>query len=257
MRTALITGASSGIGYELAKQFAKNKINLVLVARSENKLNELAQDLTKEFGVVCYVISKDLSNYYTAKEIHDECDSKNIRIDFLVNNAGFGDSGFFHESSWPKQEEMINLNITTLTYLTHLFLKDMIKKRSGKILNVASTAAFQPGPFMSVYYATKAYVLSFSEALSSELEDHGITVTALCPGPTKSDFVNKANLGNSKLFNRNIPSSEEVAKYGYAAMMKGKPVAIHGFLNTVMATCIRFTPRSVIRNIIRSLQKNA
>lgn len=220
-------------------------------------MKELAGALTKEFGISCYVIAKDLSNYHTAKEIYDECIAKNIRIDYMVNNAGFGDSGYFHECSWPKQEEMINLNITTLTYLTHLFLRDMVNNTYGKILNVASTAAFQAGPFMSVYYATKAYVLSFSEALSSELEGKGVTVTALCPGPTKSDFANKANLKNSILFNRNIPTSEEVVKYGYQSMMNGKTVAIHGFINKAMVMCIRFTPRSVIRNIIRSLQKIA
>jgi short-subunit dehydrogenase len=257
IKTSLITGASSGIGYELAKQFAKNKINLVLVSRSENKLIELAQELSKEFGVTCHVISKDLSNYHTAKEIYEECTNKNIQIDYLVNNAGFGDYGFFHESSWLKQEEMINLNMTTLTYLTHLFLPSMIKNKHGKILNVASTAAFQPGPLMSVYYATKAYVLSFSEALSNELEDKGISVTALCPGPTESDFLNKANLGESKLFKRKIPSSKYVAEYGYQAMMKGKVVAIHGFMNAIMANSVRFVPRSFVRKLVRTIQGKA
>jgi uncharacterized protein len=181
MATALITGASSGIGLELAKVFAANKINLVLVARSESKLNELANEV-KQQGVTVNVLAKDLSSYNTAKEIFDWCGQQNIQIDYLVNNAGVGDFGFFHESEWKKQEQIINLNITALTYLTHLFLPDMVKRKNGKVLNVASTAAFQPGPTMSVYYATKAFVLHFSEAIANELEKTGVTVTALCPG---------------------------------------------------------------------------
>lgn len=256
-RTALITGASSGIGYELAKQFAKNKTNLVLVARSEAKLNELANTLSKTYGINCVVLCKDLSDYKTAKEVYSYCIEHKIEIDYLVNNAGFGDYGLFNESNWHKQEDMINLNVTTLTYLTHLFLPDMINRKHGKILNLASTAAFMPGPLMSVYYATKAYVLSFTEALSNELERTGVTVTALCPGPTESDFVNKASLGESKLFKRfgKLPSSAEVAEYGYSTLMAGKVVAVHGLLNKIMTSSVRFTPRALIRKVVRGVQE--
>jgi short-subunit dehydrogenase len=258
-KTALITGASSGIGYELAKQFAKNKCNVVLVARNETKLHELAHELSQTYKTTCVVIAKDLSDYKSAKELYSYCIHKNIDIDYLVNNAGFGDYGFFHESNWHKQEDMINLNVTTLTYLTHLFLPEMIKRQYGKILNLASVAAFQPGPLMSVYYATKAYVLSFSEALSNELEDKNITVTALCPGPTESDFVNKAALTDSKLFKRfgKLPSSAEVAEYGYRSMMNGDVVAIHGLMNKIIANSIRFTPRALVRKAVRKIQDKA
>ncbi|MBS1637390.1 MAG: SDR family oxidoreductase [Bacteroidetes bacterium] len=257
-KTALITGASGGIGYELARLFAKNGNNLVLVARSADKLNDLALELRKLYGTETFVMAKDLSHYQVAQEIFDLCTLQKIQVDYLVNNAGFGDFGFFHESQWTRQEQMINLNITTLTYLTRLFVEGMVKRGSGRIMNVASTAAFQPGPTMSVYYATKAYVLSFSEALSNELSDKGITVTALCPGATESGFQDKAAMQESKLVKgKKLPTSAEVAAYGYKAMMHGKVVAIHGFRNAVMATSVRFTPRALVRKIVRTLQDKA
>lgn len=257
MKTALITGASSGIGLELAKQFAAEKINLVLVARSEGKLNELAATL-RNSGVTVHVLAKDLSNYHSAKEIYGWCGQNNITIDYLVNNAGFGDFGFFHESEWGKQEQMINLNITTLTYLTRLFLPGMVERKYGKVLNVASTAAFQPGPTMSVYYATKAYVLHFSEAIANELDKTGVTVTAFCPGATESGFQSAAAMEDSKLVKgKKLPSSAAVAAYGYKAMMKGKKVAIHGFMNAVMANAIRFMPRNWVLKITRKIQDRA
>jgi uncharacterized protein len=257
-KTALITGASSGIGLELAKIFASNKINLILVARSANKLQELATSFKTTYGIETYVLAKDLSNYQVAHEIHQYCVDNKIQVDYLINNAGFGDFGFFHESDWTKQEQMINLNITTLTYLTRLFLPSMVQHKYGKIMNVASTASFQPGPTMSVYYATKAYVLHFSEAISNELEGTGITVTALCPGATESDFQNKAAMQESKLVKgKKLPTSAEVAAYGYKAMMKGKVVAIHGIMNYLLANSIRFTPRAIVRKLVRSMQNKA
>jgi uncharacterized protein len=257
MATALITGASSGIGLELAKVFAANKINLVLVARSESKLNELANEV-KQQGVTVNVLAKDLSSYNTAKEIFDWCGQQNIQIDYLVNNAGVGDFGFFHESEWKKQEQIINLNITALTYLTHLFLPDMVKRKNGKVLNVASTAAFQPGPTMSVYYATKAFVLHFSEAIANELEKTGVTVTALCPGATESGFQTAAAMEESKLVKgKKLPTSKQVAEYGYAAMMKGKKVAIHGVMNYLLANSVRFSPRAMVLKMVRSIQDKA
>ena len=254
MPTALITGASSGIGLELSKVFARNKHRLILVARTESKLNELAEELRKS-GVEVLVLAKDLSNSETAKEIFEWCNQKNIEVDYLVNNAGFGDFGFFHESSWGRQEQMINLNITSLTCLTHLFLPAMVKRGTGRIMNVASTAAFQPGPLMSVYYASKAYVLHLTEALANELKGTGVTITALCPGATESGFQSAAAMEESKLVRgKKLPSSLSVAQYGYTAMMKGKTVAVHGFLNALMATGYRFLPRKWIVQVTRMIQ---
>lgn len=251
----IITGASSGIGMELAKIFAKNNHHLLLVARSEDKLKSLAEELSNKYKVEVKLLALDLSIYSAAKEIFNYCEKENLNVTHLVNNAGFGDFGFFVNSSWPKQEQMINLNITTLTYLTHLFLPAMAKNKSGKILNVASTAAFQPGPTMSVYYATKAYVLHFSEAIANELEGTGVTVTALCPGATESGFQTLASMENSKLVKgKKLPSSEEVALYGYKSMLKGKKVAIHGTMNYIMANSIRFTPRNLVLKIVRFMQ---
>ncbi len=253
--TALITGASSGIGLELAELFAKDKTNLVLVARSESRLKELADRLQKQYSIKVHLLAKDLSNYDTAKEVFEWCNSQGIAVDFLINNAGFGDFGMFSESKWGKQLQMINLNITTLTYLTHLFLPLMVNRKYGKVLNVASTAAFQPGPLMAVYYATKAYVLHFSEGIANELSGSGVTVTALCPGATESGFQAAADMQESKLVKgKKLPASKEVAEYGYKAMMQGKTVAIHGTMNYLMANSVRFTPRDLVTKIARTVQ---
>jgi short-subunit dehydrogenase len=255
-KTALITGASNGIGYEMAKVLAMKDINLVLVARNKSKLDELKNELEGKQKVWVYTIGKDLSQADSAKEVYDELKTRSISIDYLVNNAGFGDFGPFVESEWDKQEQMINLNITTLTYFTRLFLADMICRGGGKVLNVASTASFQPGPTMAVYFATKAYVLSFSEAVNDEVRKHRITVTALCPGPTDSGFQRVATKEGSKLHERNnLATSKEVAEYGYKAMMKGKAVAIHGFKNILMANSVRFAPRSLVVKLTRKIQE--
>ncbi|MFM9908925.1 MAG: SDR family NAD(P)-dependent oxidoreductase [Chitinophagaceae bacterium] len=254
MSTVLITGASSGIGLELAKVFAQQKHSIILVARSKSKLEALAEVL-RQTGVEVHLLVKDLSSNQSAVEVFDWCNQHGVVVDYLVNNAGFGDFGFFHESNWTKQEQMINLNITTLTQLTHLFLPQMVKRKSGKIMNVASTAAFQPGPTMSVYYATKAYVLHFTEAISNELKGTGVTVTALCPGATESGFQLAAAMEESKLVKgKNLPSSMDVAVYGYKAMMNGKTVAVHGFMNSIMATGYRFLPRKWIVQVTRMIQ---
>lgn len=254
MKTALITGASSGIGMELAKIFAANQTNLVLAARSEAKLIELKNELA-QYKVNILVVALDLSQPEAASSLFEFCNSKQLQIDYLINNAGFGDYGMFVSGNWKKQEEMIRLNIQTLTHLTHLFLPSMVNRKYGRIMNVASTAAFQPGPLMSVYYATKAYVLSFSEAIASELEGTGVSVTALCPGPTESGFQNAAAMNESKIVKgRKLPTSKEVAEYAYKSMMNGKVVAIHGFLNALLATAIRFTPRFLVRKLVRVIQ---
>jgi short-subunit dehydrogenase len=254
-KTALITGSSNGIGYELAKVLAQKDNNLVLVARSKDKLDELKNELEKSHNIWVYTIGKDLSLPGAASEVYDELKTKSITIDYLVNNAGFGDFGLFAQSDWNKQEQMINLNVTALAHFTRLFLPDMIRRGGGKILNVASTASFQPGPTMSVYFATKAFVLSFSEAVNNEVREHGITVTALCPGATQSGFQAAASMQDSKLFaGNNFPTSREVAEFGYRAMMKGKAVAIHGFKNSIMANSVRFAPRSLVVKIARQIQ---
>lgn len=258
MATALITGASNGIGLELAKVHASKGDNLVLVARNKSKLDILKTELENQYKVKVYVIDKDLSASNSAKEVYEETTKQKIQIDYLINNAGFGDFGMFVETDWNKELQMINLNITTLTQFTKLYLQDMIKRRSGKIMNVASTAAFQSGPTMAVYYATKAYVLSFSEAVDNEVRDKGITVTTLCPGATESGFQAAAAMEESKLVKgKKLPTSKEVAEYGYSSMMKGKTVAIHGMMNWLMANSVRFTPRAIVVKLTRMIQDKA
>lgn len=252
--TALITGASTGIGLELAKIHASKGGNLVLVARSTSKLEALKTDLEKQFSIQVTVITKDLSQENAAEEIYQETTRKQIVIDQLINNAGFGDQGMFAETDWEKEAQMMRLNMTTLTHLCRLYLPDMIKRQSGRIMNVASTAAFQSGPTMAVYCATKAYVLSFSEAIGNEVCDKGISVTALCPGATATDFKIAAGMENSKLFsNKKLPTAKAVAEYGYASMMNGKPVAIHGTVNYILANSVRFVPRALAVALARKI----
>ena len=253
-KTALITGASGGIGFELAKIHAENGGNLVLVARSKDKLDALKNELIRKHDISVYTIGKDLSVPGSAQEVFDELKMQSISVDYLINNAGFGDYGLFESCDWEKQEQMINLNIVALAHLTRLFLPDMIIRGSGKILNLASTASFQPGPTMSVYFASKAFVLSFSEAINNEVADRGISVTALCPGSTESGFHQVTIGEGKKVKKREIPSSRTVAKYGYKAMIKGKAVAIYGLKNALMANLVRIAPRSVVVKMARKIQ---
>lgn len=258
MATALITGASNGIGLELSRIHASTGGNLVLVARSADRLESLASELKKKYNIQVHILAKDLSAPGAAEEVYRQTKQQNIVVDYLVNNAGFGDFGLFTETSWQKEHQMIDLNITALVQLTKLYLKDMVKRKSGKIMNVASTAAFQPGPTMAVYYATKAFVLSFSEAINNEVSDKGVTVTALCPGATESGFQAAAAMEESALVKgRKLPSSKEVAEYGYKAMLRGKAVAIHGIMNSIMANAVRFLPRSVVVKVTRKVQDKA
>ncbi|MDQ1296687.1 MAG: family oxidoreductase [Bacteroidota bacterium] len=254
-KTALITGASNGIGFELARIHASQGDNLVVVSRNKCKLEELKTDLEKQYLIKVYIIEKDLSLKDSAIDVYNEVKKNGITVQYLINNAGFGDFGLFAESDWDKQERMISLNITALVQLTRLFLPDMIERGGGKILNVASTAAFQPGPTMSVYFASKAFVLSFSEAINNELRDKGITVTALCPGPTDTAFHGMAVDIPDLVTGRQLSPAKEVADYGYRAMMKGKPVAIPGFRNSLMANAVRFFPRGFIVKMVRKIQE--
>jgi short-subunit dehydrogenase len=255
-KIALITGASSGIGLELARVFAQNGIGMVLVARGEAKLKELKEEIEKKDSVQVEILPLDLTQPDSPQKIYQEIEKKGLQVEYLVNNAGFGDFGKFFENNLKRQLEMIQVNITALTELTGLFLPEMVKNKSGKILNVASTAAFQPGPLMAVYYATKAYVLNFSEAINNELEGSGVTVTALCLGPTALGFQSVAKIEQTRMVKgRVLPTSEDVAKFGYKAMMKGKPVAIHGAMNSVLANSVRFIPRALITRIARKIQE--
>ncbi|MGZ5283617.1 MAG: SDR family NAD(P)-dependent oxidoreductase, partial [Bacteroidia bacterium] len=205
-----------------------------------------------------HILSIDLSEPDAAIGIYNFVKTQGIQINYLVNNAGFGLYGKFHETDWKTEAQMIQLNITALTQLTKLFLPDMIYAGKGRILNVASVAAFVPGPYMAVYYATKAYVLSFSEAIAAELKDTNITVTALCPGPTETGFEAAANLEESKLFRgKKLPNATEVAKYGYRAMQKGKTVAIHGWDNKLLMFSVRFAPRSLVRKAVKWMSEKA
>ncbi|AFY33682.1 SDR family oxidoreductase [Calothrix sp. PCC 7507] len=255
-QTALITGAASGIGYQLACIFAVNNYNLVLVDRMEQKLLEIADNFQKEFSIFVKTIVKDLSIPTSPEEIFTELQQEAIKIDVLVNNAGFGIYGLFNETNLTTELEMIQVNLVCLTNLTKLFLKDMVKQGNGKVLNVSSAAAFQPGPFMAVYFATKAYILSFSQALASELEGSGVTVTVLCPGPTESAFHEKTGAAGTKQVKGNkMMGAAEVAKIGYSALMEGKTVIIPGLKNKILAEIVRFTPRNLVTKIVKNMQE--
>lgn len=255
-RTALITGASSGFGTEFAKNFAKDGYDVVLAARRIDRLNSLAEELRSKYKVEVRVLGKDLSKAEEVQSVFDDLQKEKVHIDFLVNNAGLGDFGNFHESEWDKNENMLLVNINALTRLTYLFLKPMVEKGFGRILNVASTAAFQPGPLLAVYFATKAYVLSFSEAIGNELKETGVTVTVLCPGASESEFLSVARLEDSMLFRRKkVPSSKEVADFGYKKMMKGSMTVIHGFANKMGAFGVRFVTRKTALRIVRKIQE--
>lgn len=252
----LITGASGGIGKELARVFAGKGHNLLLVARREAELQKLSEELEKQFACRALYQSVDLANAQDREKFFNWVDKSKISVDILVNNAGFGDFGEFSETDWEKMASMIEVNITALTQLTHFFVQGMKKHRCGKILNVASVAGFLPGPLMAVYYATKAYVLSFSQAIAVELADYNIGVTALCPGPTSSDFSTNAQAKDSKLFKReNMASPMAVAEYGYQALMNGRIVAVHRWSNRLILFSLRFLPRFVVRRVVLRAQR--
>jgi short-subunit dehydrogenase len=249
----LITGASTGIGFELAKICAREGQNLIIVARSKDKLVSLKKHLETSFGVTVKIIVQDLSEKDAASKLFKT--TKDERVDILINNAGFGDFGAFLERDWAKESMMIDLNISTLTHLTKLYGNEMVKRKRGRIMNVASAAGFQPGPYMAVYYATKAYVLHFTEALAEELIGTGVSVTALCPGHTLSDFqVNADMLRSKSLLQATLPTAKEVAEYGYRAMMRGQVVALHGWQTKVLIWLERLVPRWFVRKVIKRLQ---
>jgi short-subunit dehydrogenase len=254
-RTALITGASSGIGYELARLFARDRYNLVLVARSEEGLRRVADELSRDHGVSVEVVVKDLSAPDAPQELFAALRGR-THIEVLVNNAGFATYGQpFLDTPAKTDLAMMELNMVALTQLTRLFAAEMVARRSGKILNVASTAAFQPGPLMAVYYATKSYVLSFSEALACELAPSGVGVCVLCPGPTRTGFQQRARMERSRLFDYGVMDAERVARAGYRGLMKNKTVIIPGIRNKVMAAVVRAVPRQLLPRIVLAIQK--
>lgn len=245
--TVLISGASSGIGYELAKVFAFHKYNLILVSRNAEKLAEIAEELTKKYNINVDIIAQDLSEPGAAKIIFDTVVEKRLSADILINNAGSGKIGLFHEMEMERDLEMMQLNMVSLTEMTKLFSREMIKKNKGKILNVASTGSFAPGPFTAVYYATKAYVLSLSEALYQELKPYNITVTALCPGATRTNFAKNAG-------KKDVPGAMEpsiVAKIAYNGLINNKRVVVPGIANKIL---IRL-PRKLVSTMNFKMQK--
>lgn len=254
-KTALITGASSGIGLELAKLFVRDGLDLLLVARDQIKLQKAATLLRKENNINVTVVPMDLSQPRASQELYRITKEKNIVVEILVNSAGYGINGPFLESDKGEQLGMVHVNITALTELTRLFGADMVKRKSGKILNVASVAAYFPGPLMAVYYASKSYVLSFSESLAEELKHTGVTVTCLCPGPTKTGFQSRSRLGKAKLFNSNIMDASVVAKMGYEGLMMGKRVVVTGLINQLQIFLSRFVPRSFAAKLIKRLHE--
>ena len=256
-QTALVTGGSGGIGLEIAKVLARRGFDLVLVARNRDALEAAAGQIEGKYEVKAHVFAADLRRREAPEAIHDFLSNENIPVEILVNNAGFGLGGEFADTELTRELEMIQVNIAALTHLTKLFLPAMIKAKSGRILNLASTAAFQPGPLMAVYYATKAYVLSFSEALAEELRNSGVSVTALCPGPTRSDFATVAQVGESRLFSMfGMADAADVAAYGVRAMMQGQRVAIPGFRNKLVAQANRFSPRALTAKVARIAQES-
>ncbi|HEY6338153.1 MAG TPA: SDR family oxidoreductase [Candidatus Sulfotelmatobacter sp.] len=257
-QTVLITGASGGIGYELAKLFARDRCNLVLVARSGEKLNQLATDLQTQHGILVTVVPVDLLDPSAPKFLFDQLRRERVDVDVLINNAGFGAHGEFAQMPEAEILDQIQLNITALTRLTKLFLAPMIERRSGRIMNVASTAAFQPGPLMAVYYASKAYVLSFSEALANELRGSGITICCFCPGATNTGFAKRAGVEGSRLFKQiGAMKVETVARDGYRGLMAGRTLVISGKHNWLAAESVRFVPRKVVTAISRWIAETA
>jgi uncharacterized protein len=250
--TALITGASGGLGYEFAKLFARDRANLVLVARSADKLAQVAAELQSQFGVSVKTIALDLAALPAPQFLFDQLKRESVSVDVLVNNAGFGAFGEF--ARMPEHEVLgqIQLNITALTQLTRLFLPALLAKRGGRIMNVASTAAFQPGPLMAVYYATKAYVLSFTEALANEVENSGVTVCCFCPGATATDFAKRAGTENTRIFRHGgVMDAAQVALDGYSGLMAGKTLVFSGTRNWLVAQSVRFAPRKMVAAVSR------
>lgn len=250
---ALITGASAGLGEQFAQLFARDGHDVVLVARNAARMEPIAERL-RLHKINPIVLAEDLSKPGAAARVYAAVKAKGLEVNFLVNNAGYGSSGPFLDLPLEKEAEMVQLNCSTLLELSHLFGNDMRARKTGRILNIASTAGFQPGPFMATYYATKAFVISFSEALAHELKDSGVTVTCHCPGATATQFAGRAGNDTSRLFKQpGVARAEDVAAHAYEAMMQGEVLSVHGLLNWVSMQSVRLSPRAVVRSITAAL----
>ncbi len=260
MKTAtLITGASSGIGLELARIFATNRHNLILVARNEESLRQLKKQLKEQHHIQVAVIVKDLSEPGTAEDIFRTTKEQNWNVEVLVNNAGFGLAGYFCEADLPTEIDMIMVNVSAVVELTKLFLKDMLERGKGKILNVGSTASFVPGPGLAVYYATKAFVLSFSQAVGYEVKKRGVTVSTLCPGPTATNFSQRTNNHRSWAFNNGLirlMSAEKVARITFKQFMQGRSLIVPGAMNKLSVFFPRLMPRKLLLFFIHFINKD-
>jgi short-subunit dehydrogenase len=252
---ALVTGASSGIGLEFSKLLAADGYNIVLAARSQEGLEKLAADLQDQYNVKTGMFTADLVDAKAPQQIFESLKDEGIVVDLLVNNAGFGARGQFKDLDRQMQIDEIQLNVTALTDLSRLFLPSMVERKTGGIINVASTAAFQSGPMMAVYFATKAYVMSFSLAVANEVKEHGVTITCLCPGATNTSFQKRANAESTTLFNPLLMMNpKEVAKDGYRGFKEGSELVVSGFLNQLVALSTRMIPRQTAAAIARRLQ---
>jgi short-subunit dehydrogenase len=248
---ALITGASSGIGAEFADLCAADGYALILVARRADRLEQMAARLARQYGVTVRTMTADLADPATPAAIHEQTRGETVEV--LINNAGFGLRGRYDQTDWDAERRLLQVNIIALTQLTKLFVKDMIQRGSGRILNVGSTAAFVPGPLMAMYYASKAFVVSFSHALASEFEGTGISVTVLCPGPTRTGFETAAGVTDSKLFRGSVMTAREVAEAGYRAMLAGRAEVIAGARNRWMMRFTGLAPRPLLASVVKRL----
>lgn len=254
-KTVLVTGGSTGIGYEFAHLFARDGYRVILIARNVQKLAEVAKELEGAYRASVIVLAKDLAAPAAAQEIAARLQQDHVTVDVLVNNAGFGTHGEFTQADAQSQLDMIQVNVTALVHLTRLLLPGMVSRRDGKILNVASTAALQPGPLMAVYYASKAFVLSFSEAIANELDGSGVTVTALCPGPTKTEFQVRAGVAETRLMGGHSMDARTVATAGYRGMLRAAPVVIPGGRNRFLSLLVRILPRALVVRVVRRIQE--
>jgi short-subunit dehydrogenase len=255
-KTALITGASAGLGCEFAKLAARDGHDLVLVARRRDRLDALASELETAHGIRATVLTADLADAIAPREIAEGVAAAGLHIDFLINNAGFGIHGAFAQADLGRSLALIDVNVKALVELTHRFLPAMVARRQGRILNVASLAGFVPGPYMAIYYASKAFVLSFTEALAEELRGTGVTATASCPGPTATEFGSVARSDRTNLFHHRPATAAAVARHGYHAMLAGKVVVVPGLKNKLSVQFFRISPRAALRSIVAKLNRN-